>query len=323
MSDSFDPQFFSHLSQSTWNILFLVIRYVLVALLLAYLTKVFVKRKDVFTDIKGYVLEWRVDTYKDIHRWVMGLQSVIAPPKQKEDWFNSLLSSRRFKIGYQGMEYVSFFDSPERLLQFYTDFNRMLDKEEGFIDHELKHRLTCFQYWLDDVMDFLGAFVHTEYDKRWHYDEKTIHESCTLACQTMGIALQEDVNRFFNQIDSLLRDRLGNIKIAGVYSNSLKARISRKIAAYCERIIDKEGESHWKKAVEWFYFQVLYHEYGRTQLQKYQQDLLTLFPLVHFDKSFANNPSIMEDQDQLVALIREYGNCYADYYRDRVCDNVD
>ena len=78
---------FLNLTSATWNILFLVIRYVLVALLLAYLTNVFVKRKDVVTDIKGSVLEWRVDTYKNIHRWVMDMKRVIAPPSQQENWF--------------------------------------------------------------------------------------------------------------------------------------------------------------------------------------------------------------------------------------------
>lgn len=88
---------FLNFSTSTWNVLFLVVRYVLVALLLAYLTKVFVKRKDVVTDIKGSVLEWQVETYKNIHRWVMGMKCVTAPSGQQENRFRGLLSSRRCK----------------------------------------------------------------------------------------------------------------------------------------------------------------------------------------------------------------------------------
>lgn len=312
---------FLNLTSATWNILFLVIRYVLVALLLAYLTNVFVKRKDVVTDIKGSVLEWRVDTYKNIHRWVMDMKRVIAPPSQQENWFRSLLSSRRFKIGYQGMEYASFFDSPEKLIQFGVEFNRMLNKEEGFIDETLKRKLTSFQYWLDDAIDFLGIFIRVEYNERWHFDEETIRENSRLACQTMGIALQEDVNRFFNDIDGLLRDRLSDIKIAGVYSESMKTRSVKKATAYCECVIDKDDEGRWNKMVNWFYYQVLHREYGRSQLLKYHEDLLTLFPLVHFDKLFADNPSILENHDQLVGLIAEFGDCYAKYYNDEIRNN--
>lgn len=144
----------------------------MVALLLAYLTKVFVKRKDVVTDIKGAVLEWQVETYKEIHRWLMGLQRVTAPPSQQEQWFRSLLSSRRFKIGYQGMAFVSFFDTPEKLIQFVTEFHQMLNKEEGFIDETLKQKLISFQIWLDDVIEYLGAkeiFSHFDVDT-FHFE---------------------------------------------------------------------------------------------------------------------------------------------------------
>lgn len=78
-------QAFLNIPQDTWNIIFLVIRYVVVALILAYLVNVYVERRIIHTDIKGRVLEWRVETYKSIHRWVMKFQSVIAAPSQDED----------------------------------------------------------------------------------------------------------------------------------------------------------------------------------------------------------------------------------------------
>ena len=117
-------------SPSTWNIIFLITRYVLVALVLAYLTNVFVKRRNTITDIKGRVLEWQVETYKGIHRWVMRFRSVIAAPSQYEDYYRNIISRTKFKIGYQGMEYASFFDDPERLLQFDKEFNQMLKKKK-------------------------------------------------------------------------------------------------------------------------------------------------------------------------------------------------
>ena len=78
-------QEFLNIAPDVWNIIFLVIRYFLVALLLAYLTNVFVKRKDVHTDVNGRVLEWRVDAYKGVHRWVMQLKNVVAAPNQNEE----------------------------------------------------------------------------------------------------------------------------------------------------------------------------------------------------------------------------------------------
>ena len=50
-------QEFLNISPDTWRVIFDIIRYVVVALILAYVTNVLVKRKNIRTDIKGRVLE--------------------------------------------------------------------------------------------------------------------------------------------------------------------------------------------------------------------------------------------------------------------------
>ena len=145
-------QEFLNLSPDIWRVIFDIIRYVVVALILAYVTNVLVKRKNIRTDIKGRVLEWRVETYKSLHRWVMIFQSVIAAPSQDENHYRNILAPTKFKIGYQGMEYASFFDTPEQLLKFNMEFNHMLNKEKDFIDYPLMHELKSFQFWIDEVI---------------------------------------------------------------------------------------------------------------------------------------------------------------------------
>ena len=211
-------QEFLNLSPDIWRVIFDIIRYVVVALILAYVTNVLVKRKNIRTDIKGRVLEWRVETYKSLHRWVMIFQSVIAAPSQDENHYRNILAPTKFKIGYQGMEYASFFDTPEQLLKFHMEFNHMLNKEKDFIDYPLMHELKSFQFWIDDVIMYYMAFIGTETDKRWKFSDETIDRHCKLAIKVMGIALQEDVNRFYHKVDEILRDRLRNIKISEVYS---------------------------------------------------------------------------------------------------------
>lgn len=304
-----------NITPSLWNITFLIIRYVVVAILLAYLTNVYVKRKNIRTDIKGRVLEWRVDTYKSIHRWVVKFQNVIAAPSQDEDHYRNLLAPTKFKIGYQGMEYASFFDSPECLLEFGMELNRMMNKNEGFIDYPLNHLLNGFQYWMDDVIMFYRAFAQAECDTRWKFDEKTIEKHCKQACKVLGIALQKDVNKFYGQIDDMLRDRLRNLKIADVYSESWWSGRKRKAAKYCEAIMDKEEDTRYSRLVEWFYYHVLYHNYGCSQLLKNQLGLMKIFVFVHFEEMFAKNPTIMKDPKEVCRLTTEFYDCYTQYLK--------
>lgn len=306
-------QGFFYISSSTWNIIFLVVRYVLVALLLAYLTTVYVKKKSIHTDIKGRVLEWRVDTYKSIHRWVMQFKNVIAAPSQYEEYYRNILSQTQFKIGYQGMEYVSFFDSPERLFQFGLEFKKMLNKEEDFMDYNLLHALEEFKYWLDDVVMYYGAFAKAECDKRWKFNAKTVEQHCRLACKVLGIALQDDLNKFYAHIDDLLRDRLRNIKISGVYNETLGVRIKKKAIERCESIMDKEVNGRYKRGIEWFYNKVFFHTYGSSQMRKQQFGMMTIFMLIHFEEQFAKNPDIINDQNKFMKLMTEYTDCLVKY----------
>lgn len=283
----------------------MVARYVLVALILAYITNVYVKRKTIHTDIKGRVLEWRVSKYKEIHRWVMKTQNVVAAPNQDEERYRSIIALTKFKIGYQGMEYASLFDSPDRLLLFAKEFNEMIDSDGPFIDYPLRHVLDAFDYWLDDVVMFYGSFIRAEYDNRWKFDENTIEKHCELACRVLGIALQKDVNRFYRRIDNMMRDRLRNLKISGVYTESLWIKIKRRLTQYCESIMDKaeDEETRYERLVKWFYFYVLYRDHGCSQLLKNRQYLLTMFMCIHFEDLFAENSFPMDEG-------KEFYDCY-------------
>ena len=309
-------QEFLDFSPAIWNAIFLVIRYVVVALVLVYLANVYAKKKKIKTDIQGHVLEWRVETYKSMHQWVMKFKSVIAGPNQDEEHYRNILAPTRFKIGYQGMEYATFFDTPERLFKFAMEFHQMMNKEEIIIDYPLRHNMNGFQYWLDDVLMFYSAFGKTEYDKRWKFSKETIKRHCALASKVLGIALQEDVNHFYNKIDGMLRDRLRNIKIAGVYSESWLIICKRKACDYCEGVMDKEEDSAYARMVEWFYYHVLFRYYGCcSQLHRNKSGLMMIFLLVHFEEKFAKNPDLLKNQTEFMELNKEYVDCYCHYLK--------
>ena len=306
-------QEFLNLSPDIWRVIFDIIRYVVVALILAYVTNVLVKRKNIRTDIKGRVLEWRVETYKSLHRWVMIFQTVIAAPSQDENHYRNILAPTKFKIGYQGMEYASFFDTPEQLLKFHMEFNHMFNKEKDFIDYPLMHELKSFQFWIDDVIMYYMAFIRVETDKRWKFSDETIDRHCKLAIKVMGIAFQEDVNRFYHKVDEILRDRLRNIKISEVYSEGWLTKLKRKASDYCESVMDKDENRLYPRIVEWFYYHALYRSYDCSQVARNFSGLITMFLLIHFEELFASKPAALKDKNTFTSLSTEFYNCYTQY----------
>lgn len=61
-----------------WDGIFMFLRYGVTAFIIAYLTSVYVKQKKNIIDLKGEMLERRIDSYKEIHRWAMQLKRVVA-----------------------------------------------------------------------------------------------------------------------------------------------------------------------------------------------------------------------------------------------------
>lgn len=273
-------QEFLNISQFTWNVIFSIIEYILVAIVLAYFGVVYNKKKERITDLKGRVTEWQVETYKDIHRWFMNFKSIIAAANQDEEHYRQIISHTKFKVGYQGMEYASFFDNPMILLNTDRELNQILDRDSDFLDESLKAKLYDLKDWFEELVEIFGAFIMTEGDSQWNLTAEKSEENCNLASKILGIALQKDVNTYFEEIDEMLRERLNKVKISGVYSKSTKL---------------------WSSPPKYL---------SSSQLVTKRIDLMNLFFLVHYEDEIINKPEWLSDIDLFRDKFKGYLNCY-------------
>lgn len=303
------PEEFLSISKANWEIIFMILKYVIAALALAYLTVVFVKQKNNLTDLKGQILEQRIDSYKEIHRFVMRLQSLIASPSQKEECYQVFLSLSEIKTGYQGLEYCSIFQTPVHLLQFGIDINKLVEKTTIHLDYDLEQKLSEFQCWMDDVVEVTRAFAMTESDSRWHNSNIKIEQNSILACQLLGIALQDDINAFYEQFDRMLKNRLQKIRLSSISPNSLWIKTKRMISDYCEAMFDKKEKSK-TKILRWFYNHCLYRTYGCSHLLKQKDKILTLLTLVHFSEEIEKQTFRRQSMDAFSKHMMEYQQCF-------------
>ena len=87
----------------------------------------------------------------------------------------------------------------------------------------------------------------------------------------------------------------------------------RSVTLSCETIMDKEEETWYSHVVEWFYYHVLYRNYGCSQLLKNQTGLMSIFMQVHYEEQFAKNPAILEDHKEVSRLATEFYDCHTQY----------
>lgn len=212
--------------------LFFILKYCIIALLLAYVTNVLVKAKEAKAQLRSYEMEHRIEAYVKINGLMAKIDSHIAPPREKEELYASLLENRSFKIGDQMLEYTTCFDSFEKLLGFKSEIEQALGSTRIFLEAELEDRLSDFYDWYMDVLSLLYAFDLTESDKKFGIKENTRKEHLTLAARLLGIALQEDINWHRRKITRTIAKRIQNIDLRGW---DKKHSLSRFLPAHKEQ----------------------------------------------------------------------------------------
>lgn len=161
----------------------LILKYILIALCLAYVTHVFSKKKEVMLDVKRHVLEKRLKLYASLHKLIHHNSLFIAPPALMEQYYWSLIDGMPFRIGDQKMEYVSYFSSYEKLNEYC-----MLIQEQSsqtlFWPKDIKATLDSVNEWNDGVLSILTAFKMMEEENK-SLDDKRRKDHLDLACQIL------------------------------------------------------------------------------------------------------------------------------------------
>ena len=184
----------------------LILKYILIALCLAYVTHVFSKKKEVMLDVKRHVLEKRLKLYASLHKLIHHNSLFIAPPALMEQYYWSLIDGMPFHIGDQKMEYVSYFSSYEKLNEYCMLIQKQFS-QTLFWPKDIEATLDSVNEWNDNVLSLLTAFKMMEEENKSLNDEKR-KEHLDLACQIFGIALQHDIEYISDHLKSMLADRL-------------------------------------------------------------------------------------------------------------------
>lgn len=199
--------------------IFFILKYIFIALFLAYFTQVLSKKKEVMLGVKKQVLERRLALYASLYKVLHRNSTLIAPPAADEQYYWSMMGGMPFHIGDQKMEYVSYFHSYERFNEYSLQIQQMCSKKV-FLPKEIEDELKMVAEWFLTISDFLGAFKKVEEEKRPFSDELR-SEHLDLACQMCGIALQYDIEFVSSHLKSILAARLRMPSLLNLFEVSI------------------------------------------------------------------------------------------------------
>lgn len=247
-----------------WKGVFSLAKVLGAGLLLAFFATKYQKRKEIELQLKANVLKLQLDTYVRLNALFAEIQTIIAPPLQKEAFFESVIDAEELGVKY--MEYSSFFDSEEKFDDYYRKLVSIHHSEHIYMQYSVSQKLQEFIGYLTEVKKFLDAFCDTERAVYTGGEKKIADEHIRLGYQLMGICLQNDMARFYGQMDQMLAYEVSHISLSyrNHYFKSLKDKILEPICEYLERYMD---EDNWKgRFTSWFYYHTIFRTYGNSVL---------------------------------------------------------
>jgi len=307
---------FLGLSQYTWEILFQILEFVMLAVAAGYVTVVVIKKYEIKNEIVGEQYERSINAYVQIHELCVRLRQIEALPRLEQGKIAELLAPLDFKTEKNGVEYVSFFHDISSFEEYYQKrFNQKVRQLKNYLDECLTDKLSEFQNWLEDIHKVLQLFANVEKDKSWHFDSDTVEKHNTLLVRSLGVALQNDIENFYDDIDKLLRRRLEKVDLSHLTTSSIRFKIKKKISGFCEKKFETKSNHG---ILKWIYLNLLYPTYGRSQLHTHNGMLFLLMTMLHYSevkqpKEFFDESS----EEEEMKMIEHYRQFVERYQKDR------
>lgn len=172
------------------------------------------KRKEVELDAHGLLLEHRIQAYVEVYRLMQQNQKVAIVPFVEEQLYAACLEGSCYKNIHRGMEYPSYLSSVSRIKQYMDKLEGLLLTKGLYLEPKMRNELENLQMWVADIARLLRAFSATENDPTWSLDATTRRDNERFACSLLAIALQADVQCFYNNINPILEDKLRHPKLS-------------------------------------------------------------------------------------------------------------
>lgn len=292
-----------------------LLKYLVAALIVAYFTSVFMKRKEVKLDVEVMKLEKQLQANVRLHKKLMGIEHHIAPAQETEAYYNEFIERLPYKIDPTLNSYPKCFDTIEKLEEFHDELLHEKRKDEPFLDYKTVNTLDDILCWLEDIDDILTRFVKFESDCKWNYSEETQKQNSNLAIRIFGLALQNDINNFEKNLSHLFQKKLHKPRLSVWKQMGLRDRIHKTISSKCEK--EKDGNNWQSRITSWIYYNILFPLYGRSQFILHSKDgnnvLLLMF--VHYSPQMEPNDYFDLPREKQLSLLTDFHTTLVKYFK--------
>lgn len=262
-----------------------------------------------FLTLPAYIWKgiFQLETYVKLNALVSRIRTIIAPPLIKEAYFQEIIDTESLNIKY--MEYSSFFDSIEAFDNYYKELVAFHHSEHIYMQYAVEQKLSEFIGYMTELKMALDAFCDTE-NSSIQIDRNITEDHIQTSCQLTGICVQNDMTRFYCEMDQLLAYEISHISLEyrSHYLKSAKERILRHIASVLEKYIYEESTKG--KLAHWFYFKILFRSYGNSTLLTKMPIIIVHWAYIHNSHKYTPEEWYNLPDDEAQEIIEEFYSIY-------------
>jgi hypothetical protein len=290
------------------DIIFLVAKYLIVALLLAYITSIFRKKKEVEVDVKAAKLEKQLEANVRIHKLLMETERHIAPAKKDELYYNSFLDGLYFKMDSTLHSYPKCFDSKENFENYYDKIRHEVQRDGPFLNYSMANHLSELMLWMEDIISLMETFSAVEAEPKWHFSQQVQYAHCSLAIKLLGVSLQNDAKKFMDSLREMFSNKLRHPSLSNWKDMTLSDKVNKYLSEKIEHNLDNNNSK--QSLACWLYYDVLHHSYGRSQLVTRRSYMIILLARVHYSSKYNTEEFYSLKDDEADRIMTDFYNSF-------------
>lgn len=274
------------LSPYIWTGFFKVLEVLVVGLILGLFATKYQKRKEVELKVRSNLLLRRLEALEKVHKMNCELYSFIAPDLKEQSFIYKYIDGTRFPI--LNIEYRKCMTSQVDFDDYYKRLAQLIQFESIYFDYDIKEKASEYLNYLSEIKMIMDAYYDVEQADVYKVD---------FAFKVLGVALQQDFNRFYGVIDQSIAKQLRRISLSykdQYFKGGIK-KAHYNFALYLEKYLKDKG---WKGNLSRkIYYGYVYKRYGNSVLLNYIGDVHNVLMYIHYSdiysvEEFDNLPEI-------------------------------
>jgi hypothetical protein len=211
-------------------------------------------------------------------------------------------------------EYPSYMNSEQEFDSYYRDLSHLCSEEHIFLDSNVEYRINEYLDYLTEIKMMLDAYSDME-NSRTDIDKGMCEKLINFAYQTFGLALVNDFDRFYSNIDNVIAREVSAMTL-GFRNKRLKImlyNLRHRVASYIIGLSYSKRKIN-KVVANCIYSSLFLSKLSNSTLARYPNYLIVLLMRIHYSTNYSVEQFDSLSDGERKQLIRNFYARYMSLY---------